>query len=257
MKFVMLPTYPVPPANYTQRGDTADFLALPMPGKRVADLSVQVADMTIHPVIVPMETLCKWWHKVREWRVILNHPKWPANQPCVLSLNESDTIDEGIVQDMPTGWANVGSADPFDWFRAGYWTGTFTYTDHLSFVRTVAITLSILRKKSVTISEVYYLTGDFTQILPYLRLQIEIEGLDGNSARGDTANFYDESPVTTSGDFSANIDGFTPTVVAACATGSGFESDPLTMDLSPYAYWPYEDAGGGNPKYNALTGAKL
>ena len=121
MKFTMIPTWEIVPAEFAGIDTGAIFLALPMPGERVA--TVAAVDSTIYPVAMTTEQLCKWWHRVREWELSASHPVWGGAQVVSLTLNETDTVDEEITCDMPTGWNNAGSADPFDWFRAGYWTG--------------------------------------------------------------------------------------------------------------------------------------
>ena len=249
MKFVMLPTWDIPPANYVERGDTSRFMALPMPGDRVESLTAN--DSTIYPVVMTTEQLCKWWHRVRRWKVIANHPLWPVNQQCTLTLDESNiySLDEEITMDKETAT---------DWYYAGSWTGNFTWDDPLAVERTAYFTLEILRKPSATIARSYSLTGDFTEILPYLRLQASGDGIDGNLWAADSAAFYDGAPApATNGTASATIDGLAPTITAAFDGGSGFEDDPMTLTLTPSLYWEYRDANGQNPKYDALTGAKI
>ena len=248
MKFVMLPTWDVPPASYNERGDTSRFMALPMTGERVEAL--MEIDSTIYPKVMTTEQLCKWWHRVRTWEVICNHPQWPVNQPVTLSLDESsvNSLDEEITMDKETAT---------DWYYAGSWTGNFTWEDDLAIERTAYFTLSILRKPSITIDESYYLSSDFTEILPYLRLQASGDGNDGNAWAADSAAFYDDIGKTVNGTASATIDGLAPTMTAAFDTGSGFEDDPLTLTLTPSLFWEYRDSLGLNPKYNSLTGAKL
>ena len=249
----MIPTWEIVPAEFAGIDTGAIFLALPMPGERVA--TVAAVDSTIYPVVMTTEQLFKWWHRVREWELSASHAIWGGAQVINLTLNETDTVDEEITCDMPTGWNNAGSADPFDWFRAGYWTGSFVWNDGAA-DHTAYFTLRILQKPSATVDKSYYLPDDFTQILPYLRLEFSGIGVDGNEARADSAAFYDGT-ATVQGSCSANIDGITPTMTAAFDTGSGFEDDPMTLTLTPSLYWEYRDSLGENPKYDALTGAEL
>lgn len=250
----MIPVYPVLPTTYVDRGDTTRCLALPMPGERVDDLSLVRADNTIYPVIMSMSQLCKWWHNVREWELSVNHTIW-GTQSATMVLNETDTTDEELTLDLPTGWTNATSADPLDWFRAGRWTGNFVWNDG-AVDHTAYFTLLILQKTLATVARSYYLTGDFTQILPYFRLTCEGIGVDGNAWAADSAGFYDSSH-TVQGSASASVDGVVPVMTAAFDTGSGFETDPMSISLSPSLYWEYRDADGTNPKYNSATGVKL
>ena len=255
MKFTMLPAV----SYWSDTGADVDpmFLALPMPGEVVSYLPTYAINGTMFPLVITMEQLCKWWHRVRTWQITANHPLFGTGLTATLSLDESDTTDEEIVLDMPNGWPNVGTADPFDWFRAGRWTGSFTYVPD-GFTRTVSFTLTILPKTSATILRSYYvLANEFSSIVPFVRLQIEIDGIDGNQARGDTAGFFDETPPTAAGTMTCDIDGQEPIVSAACATGSGFESDPVTFVCTPSLYWAYANADSTEPTYDTLTGAQL
>ena len=253
MKFTVIPTWDIVPPEFVGIDTGALFLALPMPGERVATLTP--VDSTIYPVIMTMEQLFKWWHRVRQWEVSASHTVWGGEQFVSLVLDETDTTDEEITCDMPTGWNNAESADPLDWFRAGRWTGSFVWNDG-AFDRTANFTLRILRKPSATIAESYYLTDDLTQILPYLRLECSGDGIDGNLWAADSAAFYDSSP-TLQGSCTADIDGITPTMTAAFDTGSGFESDPMTLVLTPSLYWAHANPDGSEPAWNTLTGEQL
>ena len=243
----MLPTFDSP-ATYIERGDGSKFLALPMPGERIADLATNEIDGTIYPVIMTTEQLCKWWHRVRQWEIVANHPRWGGDNTCNLVLDESNvySADEEIVDDKETAT---------DWYYAGIWTGNFVWNDG-AFDRTAYFTLRILAKPTVDVDASYYLTEDFTQILPYLRLEFSGDGIDGNEGRADSAAFYDGT-ATVQGTCSADIDGLTPSMTAAFDTGSGFEDDPMTLTLTPSLYWEYRDVNGQNPKYDSLTGAIL
>lgn len=261
MKFVMIPTWPLLTTPWVDRGDKARFMALPMPGKRVTDLAEREIVSTIYPKIMTTEQLCKWWHRVRRWKVVANHPLWPPNQECQLSLNESFTTDEEIVDDMPYGWNNVGSGIASDWFAAGAWSGSFEWTDTLEQVHGVDFTLRILAKPIAPhIDASYYLTGDFTEILPYLRLTAGGVGIDGNAWSADSAAMYETPEIDRpeqQGSTTCTVDGLAITMTSYFATGSGFESDPMTLVLTPSLFWEYRDADGLNPKYDSLTGAIL
>ena len=251
MKFVMLPTWDVPPASYNERGDTSRFMALPMPGERIEDVDGTAIDGTEFPLVMTTEQLCKWWHRVRTWEVIANHPLWPVNQSVTLTLDESsvNSLDEEITMDKETAT---------DWYCAGIWTGNFVWTDGLSIDRTAYFTLTVLKKPDfVNDFRPYYLDADFTRILPYFRLQANGDGIDGNLWAADSAAFYDEVGKVVNGTASAAIDGVAPSLTAAFDAGSGFEDDPMTLTLTPSLFWEYRDADGLNPKYDSLTGAIL
>ena len=263
MKFVMMPTWPLTTPAYVERGDGSTFLALPMPGQRVTELAPLAGDNTIYPLVMTMEQLIKWWHRVRKWEIVANHPLWPVNQIVTLSLSETGSLGEQIVMNMPNGWNNVTSPDPNDWFAAGKWTGSFVWTDPSAVEHTAYFTLSILQKPSADILSSYYLTGDFTQILPYMRLTFFTDGIGGVFAYADSAAFYDTPPGDhpdigdANGNASATIDGLAPLMTAAFFTGSGFEDDPMTLALTPSLYWAYAKPDGSDPTWNTTTGAKV
>ena len=254
MKFVMIPTWPLPPASYVQRGDKAHFLALPMPGQRVADVTAGLAG-GIFPVVMPMDQLLKWWHRVRKWRLTVTHPTFgPAPIPVDLELTETGTLGEEIVDDMPGGWNNVGSADPLDWFSAGRWNGSFVWEDGLSFEHTAYFSLTILAKPdNVNFYAAYKLDSNFTRILPYMVFSGSGDGIDGNTWAVSTGEVFDPAQVSAT----VNIEGLAPSISAQFTTGSGFEDDPMTLTLTPLLYWEYRDEDGANPKYNAETGEKI
>jgi hypothetical protein len=246
MRFTLIPTFGSI-VNYVQRGDPAHFLGLPMPGERVSALVPM--QTTPFPVSIEMERLIKWWFRVRQWKVVANHPLWPANQECILSLDENQAIDEEV-----TALAQYG----------GKWTGGFTYTDPLSFVHDVNFSLSILNLPDfINLFQSYFLAGsEFEQILPYLHIGVVIDGIDNNFAYGDTASFYTATPADypsqddINGEFDCTIDGLDIQMPAVISTGSGYEDDPVTFTVTPWRFWPWNDADG-NPKWDILTGALI
>jgi hypothetical protein len=185
-----------------------------------------------------------------------------VNQQCELELDVTGTLLEEIVDDMPYGWNNAGDGVAAHWFAAGNWTGSFVWTDDfVSEDHTAYFTLAILRKPiAPELAASYYLSGDFTRILPYLRLTFATDGIDGNYAQFDSAGLYETPEVDRpelAGNATCTVDGLTIDVVSYFSTGSGFEDDPMTITLTPSLFWEYRDANGLNPKYDSLTGAKL
>ena len=247
MKFTMIPTW-TGAETYVDRGDELQFLGLPMPGERVADVDLVAVDGSTFPAVVPMTQLIEWWHRVRKWSATATHPFW-GTESATLELDESDTTDEEITADNTLAW-----------FKAGRWTGQFTwvYEPAPDGDEVFAFDLQILAEpEGVFNLPSYYLDGDFTRILPFIRLKMDINGVDGINGSGDSAGFYDEDPPPTpDGTITATLDGI-PLTIAAALYDTLLEDDEITVTLTPSLWWEYRDADGTNPKYNALTGAKL
>jgi hypothetical protein len=245
MKFVALPTKAGSP-TWIERGDPVQFLALPMPGERTSTLAPVPA--TVFPSTVPMEQLIKWWWRVREWKIVATHSQWGGIVETTLSLDESHAIDEEVTM-LPT--------------YGGEWTGSFIYNDGIT-DNTVTFNLRILAlPDNINLFQSYYMTGDFSQILPYLRLKTTMGGTDGNMAYGDTGSFYEApdsdypSDDDINGEFDCLVDGVDLQMPAVITTGSGFETGVVDFVLTPSLYWQYANQNGSNPKWNSLTGALL
>ena len=255
MKVTSFPTWPA--TRPTVAVAAAHAMPFPMLGRADTLTPIQLSNI---PFSIPLEQGVKWWWRVRSWLLTAN---FSDIGPLEMTLTKTE-IPYGDERDMCLATQPGG---PTRYTHT--WGGTYDASES-GYVRIINATLEYLPP-----------LGIISFGIPYAPPDYEAYGLEISTAAPDTRQLIPVIGLTISPSpwesVGADITGSMMTVPQEPSVPPEFGSDhngsidgvtwhgrwegnvpmaTITWSLVPAVWWPYANADGSNPTWDANTGAR-